>query len=79
MGSVYRAEQASLNRHVAVKVLAPQFVKDESFVQRFFREARAAACISHPNVVSCFDAGQQEDTLYMALELVEGGDAHQLA
>lgn len=78
MGTVYRAEQIALQRPVALKILAAQYARDEAFVQRFMREARAAGRLSHPHVVACYDAGRDGDTLYMALELVEGGDAHQL-
>ena len=78
MGTVYRAEQMAMQRQVALKVLAPQYAKDDNFVGRFMREARAAGQIKNPHVVACYDAGRDGDTLYMALELVGGGDAHQL-
>ncbi|MFM2090469.1 MAG: Serine/threonine-protein kinase PknB [Planctomycetota bacterium] len=79
MGCVYRAVQRSLGRQVALKVIGGQFAKDAEFSERFLREARAAGAISHPNVITCFDVGISGDRLYMALELVTGGDAAQLA
>ncbi|MFM2091760.1 MAG: Serine/threonine-protein kinase PknB [Planctomycetota bacterium] len=79
MGSVYRAVQRSLGRPVALKVISGAFAKDPEFAERFLREARAAAAINHPNVITCIDVGTAGDRLYMALELVTGGDAAQLA
>ena len=79
MGSVYLAEQLSLHREVALKVIAPQFASDAQAVDRFMREARSAATINHPNIISVIDVGYDEGHLYMALELVSGGDAAQLA
>ena len=55
MGEVYRAHDSVLGREVAIKVLHPQFAGDRGFVDRFRREARAAAILSHPNVVGVFD------------------------
>ena len=52
MAVVYRAYQPSLNRHVAIKVLPPQLGFDQQFVERFLREARAAASLRHPNILS---------------------------
>lgn len=78
MGTVYRAEQVAMKREVALKILAPQYARDENFVQRFMREAHSAGRVKDAHVVSCFDAGRDGDTLFMALELVAGGDAHQL-
>jgi serine/threonine protein kinase len=79
MGSVYLAEQLSLHRQVALKVIAPQFAADVQSVDRFMREARTAAAINHPNIISVIDVGYHSGHLYMALELVSGGDAAQLA
>ncbi|MCK6488437.1 MAG: serine/threonine protein kinase [Planctomycetes bacterium] len=78
MGAVYRAEQVSMGRQVAVKVLLPQFAKDRTFAQRFLREARAAGAVNHPNVITCYDAGEDSGHLYMVMELMTGGDADQL-
>jgi serine/threonine protein kinase len=55
MAVVYRAYQASLNRYVALKVLPPQLAFDSQFVERFLREARAAASLNHPNIVVVHD------------------------
>jgi serine/threonine-protein kinase len=72
MGSVYRGVQVSLNRPVAVKLLPESLAKNKSFVERFHREARAAAALNHPNIIQVFDAGEQDGTHYFAMELVDG-------
>ncbi|WP_058301649.1 Stk1 family PASTA domain-containing Ser/Thr kinase [Gorillibacterium timonense] len=72
MALVYKARDILLNRIVAVKVLRPQFVHDEEFIQRFRREAQSAAALSHPNIVSIYDVGQREDIHYIVMEYVEG-------
>ena len=72
MADVYDAEDLLLNRHVAIKILHANFAADQAFVTRFRREAQAAANLSHPNIVSIFDWGQDEDTYYMVMELIEG-------
>lgn len=74
MGTVYRAMQESLGREVALKVVNPTSAADSRFQDRFLREARVMAQIQSPYVVSCFDAGMADGQLYMALELVKGGD-----
>ncbi len=74
MAVVYRAVHAALGREVALKVVSPQFAEDPTFRSRFLREAQVAARINHPNVVTCFDAGEGDGRLFMALELVTGGD-----
>ncbi|MCK6489627.1 MAG: serine/threonine protein kinase [Planctomycetes bacterium] len=79
MATVYRAIQLSLDRQVALKVLEQSGPPDQAVIERFVREARAAGRISHPNVVTCFDVGVDQDRVYMALELMTGGDAGQLA
>jgi len=73
MAVVYKAYDTLLHRYVAVKVLREQFVHDEEFIQRFLREARSAASLSHPNVVSIYDVGQDKDTHYIVMEYIEGG------
>jgi hypothetical protein len=72
MGTVYRAEQVSLHREVALKVLSRELTKDPQFVAKFVAEARAAAKLQHPNVVAVFDVEHAEDTYYYAMELMQG-------
>ncbi len=73
MGTVYLATQLNLARPVALKTLSQQLSTDSAFVERFFREARAAASLSHPNIVQAFDAGATQDGIfYFAMELIEG-------
>lgn len=72
MALVYRAECSLLNREVAVKVLRPQYASDAEFVERFRREAQAAASLSHPNVVNIYDVGQEGDIHYIVMEYVRG-------
>lgn len=72
MGTVYKAHQLSMDRTVAVKVLSKHLSDDGAFRQRFLREARALAKLSHPNVVAAIDAGDAGGLLYFVMELVEG-------
>jgi serine/threonine protein kinase len=72
MAVVYRAYQQSLNRYVAIKVLPPQFAFDQEFVERFQREAKAAAGLRHPNIVVIHDVGQEEGIYYIVMEYLEG-------
>ena len=72
MALVYRAQDLLLNRAVALKILYPELSVDASFVERFRREAQAAANLSHPNIVPVFDWGQDADTYFIVMELVEG-------
>jgi len=72
MARVYRSLDRQLRRPVAVKVLAPPFDRDSSFLERFRREARAAAGLSHPNIVAVFDSGSDDGTHFIVTELVEG-------
>ncbi|MEZ4366260.1 MAG: protein kinase [Kofleriaceae bacterium] len=73
MGAVYRAEQLSLKRPIAVKLLRPEMSADAGLVRRFNAEAELAAKLSHPNTVAVFDFGQDTDgTLFIAMELVDG-------
>jgi len=71
-GVVYRARQRSLGREVALKLLSSHLAADAEFVRRFFREARTAACVSHPNVVQVYDVGQTRHTHYIVMEYVPG-------
>ncbi|MGA2469122.1 MAG: serine/threonine-protein kinase [Solirubrobacteraceae bacterium] len=72
MAIVYRAEQLSLGRRVALKVLAPQLSHDGAFRERFRREGKHAAALEHPNVVTVYDSGEADGRLYLAMRLVEG-------
>lgn len=72
MGVVYAAEHTTLQRRVALKVIAPEVVEDEGFRERFLREARLAASLRHPNIIEIYDAGQVDGELYLAMRYVEG-------
>jgi serine/threonine-protein kinase len=72
MGQVYRARDRVLERTVAVKVLSPATTDDLELVARFGREARAAAALNHPNIVTVFDSGADGDLQYLVMEYVEG-------
>jgi eukaryotic-like serine/threonine-protein kinase len=72
MATVYLAEDQELGRRVAIKILNERHANDEQFVERFRREAKNAAGLSHPNVVSVYDRGEAEGTYYIAMEYVEG-------
>jgi YVTN family beta-propeller protein len=74
MGVVYRATHIHLGRAVALKVLAPELSGSSDFRERFLRESRLAASLDHPNVVTVYDAGDSEGTLYIAMRYVEGID-----
>ncbi|HBC86198.1 MAG TPA: hypothetical protein DCZ94_04505 [Lentisphaeria bacterium] len=73
MGVVYKAKQLNLERYVALKVLSDELSRDSEFVDRFFKEARSAASLSHSNIVQVYDAGSTLDGIYyFAMELIEG-------
>jgi len=72
MAQVYRALDTRLGRHVALKVLFPELSIDRAFVERFRREAQAAANLSHPNIVAVYDWGEDEGSHFIAMELVTG-------
>ncbi len=75
MGAVYKARQTSLNRIVALKVLPQRLARDKDFIDRFYREARAVAKFSHPNIVSGFEVGEAQGYHYLAMEFVDGQSA----
>jgi YVTN family beta-propeller protein len=77
MGVVYRATHTHLGRDVALKLLAPDLGEHPDFRERFLRESRLAASLDHPNVVSVYDAGDFEGTLYIAMQYIEGTDLAQ--
>jgi eukaryotic-like serine/threonine-protein kinase len=72
MGRVYLAEDEVLHRRVAVKLLLPHHADDPRFAERFRREARAAAALSHPHVVAVYDLGEDEGTPYIVMQCVRG-------
>jgi serine/threonine-protein kinase len=72
MAEVYLARDQSLSRPVALKALFPEFAREPSFVERFRREAQAAANLNHPNIVAIYDWGQQYGTYFIVMEYVEG-------
>src|ERR671927_71946 len=72
MADVYLAEDQELGRRVAIKILDERHAQDDQFVERFRREAKNAAGLSHPNIVSIYDRGEAEGTYYIAMEYLEG-------
>ena len=72
-GTVWLATQDSLDREVALKVLAPKLAADDAFVERFQAEARAAAALGHPNVVTVYDVGSADGQHFLAMEFMPGG------
>src|SRR3954447_279947 len=72
MADVYLATDQSLGRPVAVKILSDRYARDAAFVERFRREASAAAKLNHPNIVAIYDRGEAEGTYYIVMEYVEG-------
>jgi YVTN family beta-propeller protein len=78
MGAVYRAEETSLGRNVALKVIAPELAEDGRFHERFLRESRIAASLDHPHIVPIFKAGDEDGVLFLAMRYVEGTDLAKL-
>jgi serine/threonine protein kinase len=78
MGVVYKARQKTLNRFVALKLLAPERANDTSFAQRFTHEAQALAALNHPNIVTIYDFGQAGGFYYLLMEFVDGLNLRQL-
>ena len=78
MAQVYRGTDTVLGRVVAIKVLAPQYAKDQAFVERFRREAQAAARLNHPGVVSVYDTGSDQGIHYIVMEYVDGRTLHEV-
>jgi serine/threonine-protein kinase len=74
MGVVYRAEHLNLRRRAAIKIIAPDLAESEGFRERFTREARIAAALQHPNIVTVYDAGEVDGLLYLAMQYIEGSD-----
>jgi serine/threonine protein kinase len=78
MGEVYKGHDPVLNRYVAIKIIAETLGTDADLVERFKREARNAAQLNHPNIVTIFDFVEEEGHLYMVMELLEGQDLKEL-
>src|SRR4051795_295180 len=74
MGVVYRAEHLNLRRRAAIKIIAPDLAESDGFRERFTREARIAAALQHPNIVTVYDAGEVDGILYLAMQYIEGND-----
>ena len=72
MAVVYKAYQSNLDRYVAIKVLPPEFTFDTEFVRRFHAEARAAARLSHPNIVIIHDSGEADGYHFIVMKFLEG-------
>ena len=78
MANVYLAEDQELGRRVAIKILNERHAGDEQFIERFRREAKNAAGLSHPNIVSIYDRGEAEGTYYISMEYLEGRSLKEL-
>jgi serine/threonine-protein kinase len=72
MADVYLAEDQELGRRIAIKILNDRHANDNQFIERFRREAKNAAALNHPNIVSIYDRGEAEDTYYIAMEYLDG-------
>src|SRR5215208_3027894 len=78
MGVVYRARQLSLDRTVALKVIAPALMQDPAMRRRFLRESRAAASIDHPHVIPVYYTGEEDGIAFIAMRFVAGDDVRTL-
>ncbi|MBN1865275.1 MAG: protein kinase [Victivallales bacterium] len=77
MGEVWLAQQPTMDRKVALKLLSREFTMDSQFVDRFLKEVRVSAKLDHPNIITAFDAGHDKDIYYLAISYVEGTDLDQ--
>ncbi len=78
MGTIYQAHDTVLDRSVALKVLSPEAGLDPELKERFYREARAGAKLTHPSIVTIFDLGESGNSLFIAMELLSGADLRKL-
>ena len=78
MATVYKAQDTVLKRYVAVKVLKEEFTTDEEFIRRFNTEAQSAASLAHPNIVSIYDVGTENNIYYIVMELIQGKTLKQI-
>lgn len=78
MATVYKALDKILNRYVAIKILRDEFTTDEEFIKRFNAEAQSAARLTHPNIVSIYDVGQEYNVYYIVMELIQGKTLKQI-
>src|ERR687898_2747180 len=78
MSSVFKAHDRLLDRQIAIKILHPHFTEDEEYVERFRREARAVAQLSHPNIVTVIDRGEDEQRQFIVFEYIEGENLKEL-
>src|ERR687886_1503054 len=78
MSSVYRARDRLLERSVALKILHEQYTRDDDYVERFRREARSVAQLTHPNIVTVIDRGEQDGRQFIVFEYVDGANLKQL-
>lgn len=78
MATVYKAKCHVLNRFVAVKILRDEFTTDEEFIKRFNTEAQAAASLTHPNIVSIYDVGHEDNLYFIVMELIQGKTLKQI-
>ena len=78
MGQVYKGHDPVLNRYVAIKVIAEALGEDTELVDRFRREAKMAAQLNHPNIITIFDFVEDDGSLYIVMELLDGQDLKQL-
>lgn len=78
MGIVYKARQVDLDRFVALKILRPSISLDQGFAERFLREARALAKLTHPNIITVFDFGRKDSLYYFIMEFVDGTNLRQV-
>lgn len=72
MATVYKAKCHTLNRYVAIKILKDEFTTDSDFIKKFNSEAQAAASLTHPNIVSIYDVGNEDNLYYIVMELIQG-------